>query len=79
MDSYCPHRIEGEHIRPRDIERALQQDFPAKGQTLPVFRIQRVEALTFAPTSALTTITGSWSSRVLGMLSGLNRQLREIK
>ncbi|MEO8299515.1 MAG: Fic family protein [Burkholderiales bacterium] len=29
MNSYYTNRIEGEHIRPSDIERALQQDFSA--------------------------------------------------
>jgi Fic family protein len=29
MNSYYTNRIEGEHTRPRDIERALQQDFSA--------------------------------------------------
>ena len=30
MNSYYTHRIEGEHTRPSDIERALQQDFSAQ-------------------------------------------------
>jgi hypothetical protein len=29
MNSYYTNRIEGEHTRPSDIERALQQNFPA--------------------------------------------------
>lgn len=29
MNSYYTNRIEGEHTRPSDIERALQQDFSA--------------------------------------------------
>jgi len=30
MNSYYSNRIEGEHTRPSDIERALQQDFSAQ-------------------------------------------------
>lgn len=49
MNSYYSNRIEGEHTRPSDIERALQQDFSenadlARKQRLAVAHI-RVEAL----------------------------------
>ena len=32
MNSYYTNRIEGEHTRPSDIERALQQDFSANAE-----------------------------------------------
>ncbi len=49
MNSYYTNRIEGEHTRPSDIERALQQDFSANAdlarkQRLAVAHI-RAEAL----------------------------------
>ena len=49
MNSYYTNRIEGEHTRPSDIERALQQDFSANAdlarrQRLAVAHI-RTEAL----------------------------------
>ncbi len=49
MNSYYTHRIEGEHTRPGDIERALQQDFSANAdlarkQRLAVAHLQ-TEAL----------------------------------
>ena len=45
MNSYYTNRIEGEHTRPSDIERALQQDFStnadlARKQRLAVAHIQ---------------------------------------
>jgi len=48
MNSYYTHRIEGEHTRPSDIERALQQDFSsnadlARKQRLAVAHIRTEE------------------------------------
>lgn len=63
MNSYYTNRIEGEHTRPSDIERALQQDFSAnidlaRKQRLAVAHI-RTEALCEAEVHRRMAETGS--------------------
>jgi Fic family protein len=69
MNSYYTNRIEGEHTRPSDIERALQQDFSsqhelARKQRLAVAHI-RTEALCEADIEARVAELGDAGARWL--------------
>lgn len=69
MNSYYTNRIEGEHTRPSDIERALQQDFSANAdlarkQRLAVAHI-RTEALCESEIDRRLTAQGADAARGL--------------
>lgn len=69
MNSYYTNRIEGEHTRPSDIERALQQDFSANAdlarrQRLAVAHI-RTEALCESEIDSRLATDGAQAARWL--------------
>ena len=69
MNAYYSHRIEGEHTRPSDIERALQQDFSANAdlarkQRLAVAHI-RTEQLCEAGLDSRLAVQGDMAARWL--------------
>jgi Fic family protein len=82
MNSYYTNRIEGEHTRPSDIERALQQDFSAladlaRKQRLAVSHIRCEQSCEAALDTALAA-QGDAAARALyspQALSGLHAQL----
>ena len=51
MNSYYTNRIEGDHTRPSDIERALQQDFSASADLARKQRLAEPQPRARAPTN----------------------------
>ena len=81
MNSYYTNRIEGEHTRPSDIERALQKDFSlnadlARKQRLAVAHI-RTEALCEAELNR-RTVAGEDTTRWLYSTDALTWMHREM-
>lgn len=82
MNSYYTNRLEGEHTRPSDIERALQQDYSANAdlarkQRLAVAHI-RTEALCEAEVRRRTDSDPSQGARWLYTEEALSRLHREL-
>lgn len=82
MNSYYTNRIEGEHTRPSDIERALQQDFSAdadiaRKQRLAIAHI-RTEALCEAELDRRLAAGGAEATRWLYTTEALGSLHREL-
>ena len=65
MNSYYTHRIEGEHTRPSDIERALVQDFSANADLARKQRLAAADAVLFNDGITLDTL-GATVGRMAG-------------